>query len=263
MRQRFLAFISLLDRIAVSLRILAAAVLVAMREIGLILAFLALLPTGARAGDAVASKGELSVEDLYRAISCGAETGGECRSEIARWPKRLRGNLKVFIEDPQAGFPADKVKAVIASMRLAITEVNISGADIQIELVDTAAAPLRVHMLDAGWGDRIANSGDAVIDGAKMRATASAIELEPGSGDIARASIAVSGNIAPDIIRAAVLKALMKALGLRFAIDNPHYTGKSVFAELGHDVNTVRRQDMLALRMHYPTGCAKASDCLR
>jgi|GEM_PF-6900331 len=229
----------------------------------LILAFLALQLSPASARDLAVSKGELSVEDLYKATACGADPGGPCRTEIARWPKPLRHKLRVHIRPPDAGFPEDLVKPVIASVRLAITEINVSGSDIQLELVNDPGAPLQIHMIDAAWGDRVADSGDPVLDSAKMRATATGLRLAPAGDAIEKASIAVSGNIAPDIVRAAVLKALLRALGFRYALDNPFYTGKSVFAELGHDVFKIRRQDMLALRLQYPTGCEKASDCLK
>lgn len=234
----------------------------ALRLAGLILALLALPLTAARAQDVAVSKGELPLEDLYRAIACGADAGGPCTTEIAKWPRQMRHPLRIYIHKPQAGFPEDKVKAVIASVRLAVTEINISGSDIRLEVVDDPAAPLHVHMLDVGWDDRIARSGDPLLDGARMRTTASAIRRKPGSGDIEKASIAVGDTIGFDIIRAAVLKSLMKALGLPYAIDNPYYTGKSVFAKFGHGVYEIRRQDMLALRLQYPTGCEKASDCL-
>jgi len=230
---------------------------------GLILAFLSLHLTAASARDVAASKGELSVEDLYKAAACGADPGGSCKTEITRWPKTLRHKLRIHIREPGAGFPDDLVKPVIASVKLAITEINVSGADIQLEVVNSADAPLQVHMIDAAWGDRIADSGDPVLDGARMRATATGLRLAPGGNDIERASIAVSGNIAPDIVRAAILKALLRALGFRYAVDNTFYTGKSVFTELGHDIDKIRRQDMLALRLQYPTGCKKASDCLK
>lgn len=229
----------------------------------LILALFALQPTAANARDAAVSKGELSVEDLYRATACGADPGGPCKTEIATWPKQERHKLRIHIREPEAGFPDDLVKPVIASVRLAITEINISGADIQLEVVSDPDAPLQVHMINASWGDRVADSGDPVLDGAKMRATAIGLGLAPAGNDIEKASIAVSGNIAPDIVRTAVLKALLQALGFRYAVDNSFYTGKSVFAALGHDVQEIRRQDMLALRLHYPTACAKASDCLK
>lgn len=234
----------------------------ALKLAGLILAFLTLHLTAASARDVATSKGELSVEDLYKAAACGAEPGGPCKTEIVRWPKSLRHKLRLHIREPEAGFPDDLVKPVIASVRLAITEINVSGSDIQLEVVNDADAPLQVHMIDAAWGDRIVDSGDPVLDGAKMRATATSLRLAPGGNDIEKASIAVSGNIAPDIVRAAVLKALLQALGFRYAVDNPFYVGKSVFTELGHDIFNIRRQDMLALRLQYPTGCKKASDCL-
>lgn len=232
------------------------------RSAGLILALLPLGVAAAQAADVAVSKGELELPDLYRAIACGADVGGACRTAIVKWPKPLRRKLQVHIREPQTGFPPDLVRAVVASVRLAVTEINISGADIQLEVVGKPTAPLQVHMVEAGWDDPVAGTGDPVIDGTKMRTTASAIRLDPATGEIEKASMAVSGNIAPDIIRAAVLKELLRALGLRTALGNRFYTGKSVFAELGHDVQKIRRQDMLALRLHYPTGCARASDCL-
>jgi len=235
----------------------------ALKLAGLILVLLALQLTAAGARDVAVSNGELSPEDLHNAAACGADPGGPCKTEIARWPKPLRQKLRIHIREPEAGFPDDLVKPVIASLRLAITEINISGSDIQLELVKDTDAPLQVHMIEAAWGDRIAGSGDPALDGAKMRATATGLRLAPGSNDIERASIAVSGNIAPGIVRAAVLKALLQALGFRYAVDNAFYTGKSVFAALGHDVVEIRREDMLALRLQYPTGCEKASDCLK
>ena len=229
---------------------------------GLISAAFFLGVVGASADDHRGAESKLSDQDFYRAVACGADPGGPCTTPIVKWPKDQRHTLQIFIHEPPASFVKDKAKAVIAAVRLAATEVNISGADIQLEVVNTPTAPLHVYMLDAGWGDRITDSGDPILDGAKMRATASAIQVEAGTDTIERASIAVSDTVAFDIIRAAVLKAILKALGFQVAIDDPHYTGNSVFAALGHDVYAIRRQDMLALRMHYPTGCEKASECL-
>lgn len=217
----------------------------------------------ALAADYTVSEGKLSDRDFYRAIACGADVGGWCRIPILKWPSEQRHNLEVFVEDPQDGFPREKVKMVIASVRLAITEVNISGADIQLEFTDRKSAPIHIHMVNAHAGETIAGTGDDILDGASIDGGVTVLRWEHYTNKIVAARIGIASSIPKTIIRSVVLEEIVQSLGLPLDIKNPYYRLKSIFAEDGNNVYKLRRQDTLALRMQYPTGCDKASDCLQ
>lgn len=228
---------------------------------------LALLLSGsavaAAEDDFTVSEGELSNRDFYRAIACGATVGGWCRTPIVKWPSDKRHPLRIFVEEPQAGFVADNVKAVIASVRLAITEVNGSGADIRLEFSEDRSAPVHVYMVGARVGETMTGTGSDRLDGTVIQAGIGSMRWNGATREIVEASIGIAANIPKQIIRSVVLEEMLQVLGLPWDIRNPFYNGKSVFAEESNNIFNIRRHDTFALRLHYPTGCEKASDCLQ
>lgn len=230
---------------------------------GLISAALIFGSPAALAADYTVSEGKLSDRDFYRAIACGADVGGWCRIPILKWPAEQRHNLEVFVEDPQDGFPQEKVKMVIASVRLAINEVNVSGADIQLKFSERKSAPIHVHMVNARAGETIGGTGDDILDGARIEGGVTVLRWENYTNIIAAARIGIASTIPEAIIRSVVLEEIVQSLGLPMDIKNPYYRFKSIFAEDGNNVYKLRRQDTLALRLQYPTGCERASDCLQ
>lgn len=231
---------------------------------GLICAVFFLGLTGALANDYTVSEGKLSDRDFYRAIACGASVDGWCKTAIVKWPQEQRRNLKIFVEKPQDGFPPEKIKMVIASVRLAITEINISGADIQLEFTEKRSAQIHVHMVNARVGETITGTGNRILDGRKIQGGLGVVRWKRNgsTGAIVEAYVGISSNIPKTIIRSVVLEEVVQVLGLWLDIRNPYYTGRSIFAEDANNVYKIRQQDMLALRLHYPTGCEKASECL-
>ena len=213
--------------------------------------------------DFTISEGKLSDRDFYRAIACGAEAGGWCKTPIVKWPTERRNPLRVFVEEPQSGFPAEKVKAVVASVRLAITEINVSGAGIRLEYSDNSSAPLHIHMVGARVGETMAGTGSDRLDGKVIQAGIGSMRWNATTREIVEASVGIASDIPQQVIRSVVLEEILQVLGLPWDIRNPAYTGKSIFAEDANNIFKIRRQDTFALRLHYPTGCEKASDCLK
>ena len=213
--------------------------------------------------DFTVSTGELSNRDFYRAVACGAAVGGWCKTPIVKWPSDERHPLRIFVEEPQSGFPAENVKAVIASVRLAITEVNVSGADIRLEYSEDRAAPIHIHMVSARVGETMTGTGSDRLDGTVIQAGIGAMRWNGRTREIVEASVGVASDIPPQIIRSVMLEEILQVLGLPWDIRNPAYAGKSVFSEDSNNIFRIRRQDTFALRLHYPTGCEKASDCLQ
>jgi hypothetical protein len=235
-----------------------------IRRAALIMAFiLAYSPFATAEDDFTVSKGELSNRDFYRAIACGAEVGGWCRTPIVKWPSDKRHPLRIYVEDPQSGFPAEKVKAIVASVRLAITEINVSGADIRLEYSEDRSAPIHVYMVGARVGETMQDTGSERLDGSVIQAGIGSMRWNGVTHEIVEASVGIASDIPKQIIRSVVLEEIIQVLGLPWDIRNPAYTGKSIFSEDSNNIFKIRRQDTFALRLHYPTGCEKASDCLQ
>ena len=235
-----------------------------IRRAALIMALIfACSPVAAAEDDFTVSKGELSNRDFYRAIACGAEVNGWCRTPIVRWPSDKRHPLRIYVEGPQAGFPPENVKAVVASVRLAITEINVSGADIRLEFSKDRAAPIHVYMVGARMGEPMQGTGRERLDGTVIQAGIGTMRWNGVTREIVEASVGIASDIPKPVIRSVVLEEIIQILGLPWDIRNPAYAGKSIFSEDSNNIFKLRRQDTFALPLHYPTVCEKASDCLQ
>ncbi|KEO50856.1 DUF2927 domain-containing protein [Thioclava pacifica] len=199
--------------------------------------------------------GKLSDRDFYRAVACEAKPGGACKLPTRKWFAPKRRNLTVAIKFISPRFP-DRSRREIHNALLAAThEINAVGADLRLSYVTGTRADIEIFLSATATGGIVRDTGDRNVDGTNME-TGSVARVtffwQTHSGQITDADIVFSKDILSRDIRSVVLEELTQSLGFSTDIVNPYYTKRSIFSEDGNVVTTLRGQDAMALRTHYP-----------
>lgn len=209
----------------------------------------ALLPLPAAAQEFVTVDGELSDEDFYRLVACGAPPGGACSKPTIRWPPDRRLRLRTGIARVSPAFPTYKLDLVDRALDAAIDEINGAGAQLFLERSYEGDMDIPVFLLDTPQGGTIRGTGNAEIEGTDL--SIGRVVLRTRGESITAAAIAISRDIRRREIASVMLEELVQAMGLPTDIASPAYDS-SIFSENGNSVVWLRGQDAEALRRHYP-----------
>ena len=199
----------------------------------------------------VATQGQLSDDDFYRLVACGAAPGGPCTKPEIRWP--TQSPLRVALARVDRAFLGGKQMRARAALIRALQYLNDAGAGLRLVQTDDAdIADIRIYLLDTDGSAPVQNSRIEGIDGATIRGATVRVWWNNQGGEITRATIVFSTNLPISQYESAMLEELTQALGFMTDIRNPAYDGVSIFSEDSNASKTLGPQDIMVLRRHYP-----------
>ena len=212
---------------------------------------LALCASAARA-EFVILPGPASDDDFYRAVSCGAPPGGDCRIQHRRWPPGQSQRLTVRVVQVQPGYPEPLAAQVDSALDTAIAEINRVGP-VTLRLTrdpDAPRADISVYLVDAANGEQITGTGLPFLDGTSI--ANAQVRVRSDGPRILRAWIVFTQSLTPETAPSVVLEELFQSLGFLFDVRGPHYAGRSILDEDGSAVKSLTGQDARLLSMKYP-----------
>ena len=212
------------------------------------------LSSPARAVDYVVTTGILSDEQFYQLVSCGAVPGGVCQQDPIVWPEATRRALTIGFAQRDGGFPSRTARSVLLGLRNAIRQINRIGADLMLVETDPGQpADILIYLQDVPEGGTINGTGLRGLDGVQIEIGRFHV-LWDHNRNITRAGIVLSRDLRPHDAASVILEEIVQSLGLIYDIRNPAYRNRSIFDEDGNAVTSLRAQDVVALRRHYPGG---------
>jgi hypothetical protein len=225
---------------------------IALRRIGRLLSVLAVLGIGAAAALAehIPVSGPIDDEAFYRLVACAAPPGGECQKPFVRWPYERALGITVGITRIDDTIGQERAAGAQAALVHAIDQINRSGA--RVWLRNTADRPdIQVLLLDIPKRSVLSGTGVDGLDGNRIDAAHVHVWWN-GRREITRGAIVISNGVARNEMMSTMLEEVYQALGLMTDIDHPYYSRTSIVAQVGTTQTTPGRQDLMALRRHYP-----------
>ena len=207
-----------------------------------------LLASPAVAQEYVSVRGTLADDAFYQVVACAASPGAACRKPFLRWSPAKRAALTVSLGTGTLRLAAAQRVPYEAALDAALAEVNALGADIRLRRV-AGPADIAVHVVATHPGRTMRDTGVPGLDGVVL--PLARVSVSARAGEIRAAQIAVSAHARRAEIPSLLLEEIVQALGLITDIRGGAYGG-SIFAEDSNSVTTLRSQDAMALRRHYP-----------
>lgn len=208
-----------------------------------------LAPAAATAQEFITVPDLISDEDFYRLVACAAPPGQDCAKPMIRWPRTRRHPLRVGIASVAPGVPDYKFDLVDRAIDSAIAEINATGADLVLVRVYEGALDVPFYLVETPQGGRIEGTSIADLDGSEI--AIARVVLRSRGSHIHGAAIAISKDVRRREIASVVLEELVQSLGLPTDINGPAYL-RSIFSETTNTAVSLRGQDAMALRRHYP-----------
>jgi hypothetical protein len=198
--------------------------------------------------DGVTVTRQLSDEEFYRLVTCGAPPGGDCRSNSLRWEKKTLSVTLVEGSDP---LPRRFIPRVATALRDAIREVNKTGAGISLRYTTRQDdADIRVLATTIQEGTRLSDkpgfSGSGIMGVGYMTVWSDAEDR------IVEAVILISTDITQADLPSVMLEELTQSLGFLYDVEGPAYEGVSILSQTSNATTSLTGQDVRILRMHYP-----------
>lgn len=201
------------------------------------------------------SAGQLSDAAFYRAVTCLAPPGENCKERSLRWPKFIRGRLSVSLAGVQGSNPYF-VSRVRNALEGAIVEINNAGSGIRLRSV---------------WGPQanLANIQIYVVAPPAESPKIQKLSFPPLIGRVADPSVTVRSTLGSRILsagigiamepkiegqlRGIVLREILAGLGFKYKVQNSFYVSRSVLAmPYTGQIGRLGPADVKALRLHYP-----------
>lgn len=224
-----------------------------MKPLRILLAAVFCLTAGAvGAQEYVTAKGKLSDEDFYRLVACAAPPGGSCQKRFVRWSKRDAQRLSIRVVQTDNGYPARVATKVSAMLEEILAEINGTGANLSLSLGPQGATPdIRIFLLDLPRTADVAGTGLPWFDGNPLQLARFQMGWRD-DGTIIECAIALSRDVRIAEVRRVLIEEITQCLGFVTDIGGSYYETRSVFSETGNAANTLKPQDIKALRRHYP-----------
>ncbi|MDO9640958.1 MAG: hypothetical protein Q7J44_20695 [Pseudotabrizicola sp.] len=197
--------------------------------------------------DGVTVEGILPDADFFRAATCGAAPGQDCRQPPVTWGKQSL-TLAVVPSDAQSGLLFRMLLS--ASVDYAIAQINGAGSALSITRIAGPEADIRLSLTDATDGSQIAEVPG--MSGAGVMGVGYATLWWTPDHKITEASILISTSITPGEIVSVVLEEIFQATGPVFDIDAAAYEGVSILSQTSNATVTIAGQDARLLRHLYP-----------
>ncbi|MEM7472648.1 MAG: DUF2927 domain-containing protein [Pseudomonadota bacterium] len=205
------------------------------------------------AADFITSEGRLDDDSFYMLVACAAKPGGSCVEPLVRWAPRDAQDLTIGITEIKSDFPEDKRGPAQDALVAALTQINETGAAINMRLVEAQQDPhITVHLWDQNEGERIKGAALSNMNGIQMGQGYVHIWWD-SRRNLSRGVILISKDVALDDLNSIMLEEVTQSLGLLTDIDNPWYDTRSIFAENSNFLTALQRQDKMVLRRHYPS----------
>lgn len=201
----------------------------------------------AQAFDGVTVDGILPDADFFRAATCGAAPGQDCRHPPLSWPKQTL-TLAVIPSDAQSGLIFRMLLS--ASVDYAIARINGAGSGLTITRIAGPEADIRLSLTDATDGSPIPEVPG--VSGAGVMGVGYASLWWTPDHKITDASILISTAITPGEIVSVVLEEIFQTTGPVFDIDAAAYEGVSILSQTSNATLTIAGQDARLLRHLYP-----------
>lgn len=196
--------------------------------------------------------GPVSDHDFYRAVSCGAAPGQDCKIRDRRWPPGKSQNLSVRIMQVHQDFPPELGAILDTAVDAAITEIN-RAAPITVGLHRDPLTPrpdIAVYIIMKSEDNRIAGTN---LRGFEDQPIANArVIVRSTNARIQRAWVLLTQSLTPETAHSVVLEEMTQALGFLFDVRGPAYANQSIFDEDGSVVTRLDGQDAAVLTMKYP-----------
>lgn len=201
----------------------------------------------AAAQEYVSVRGALADEDFYRVVACAATPGSPCRKPFLRWSSERRRDLTVGFAGSGARAGGAKASAFETALDTAMREVNALDAGLRLRRSD-AVPDIAIYIVPTAPGRVMRNTGVPELDG--VRLPLARVSIRTRSGEIRRATIAISAQARRHDVASLLLEEIVQGLGLITDIRGRAYHG-SIFAEDSNSTVALRGQDAMALRRHY------------
>ena len=212
-----------------------------------------ILATGAaQAQEFITASNMLSDNDFYRLVSCAAPPNGDCQKEVVRWSATDAQDVSIGFVQIEPGYPQDLVRAAQIALASAISELNAADANLHVTLGHNKRKPdIGIHLLTIVEGDKIRNTGPDLLDGEPLEAAKIKIWWREDHSLI-EGAIVFGKDINPAALPSVMLEEVTQAMGLLTDIGGTVYESQSIFSESSNQLTTLSRQDVMALRRHYP-----------
>ena len=197
--------------------------------------------------DGVVASALLPDADLYRLATCGAAPGQTCRGPLMRWTK---ATLSLRIARATAPGPPGFEARLRDAARLAIAQINGTGAAIAITLTDAATADITIRPTQLGEGTVLTEVPG--FSGAGIMGVGYMTVWSDETDAITEAVILISTSITEADLRSVMLEEITQSLGFLYDIDGPAYEGVSILSQTSNATITLEGQDAALLRLHYP-----------
>lgn len=219
----------------------------------LLLSLALAVPTGtAFAQEFVTAKGRLSDDDFYRLVTCAAPPGGECQKSPVRWRPKDAKDLTLGTLHVTKGVPPRLRTQVEEALDHAIDKLNAAGANLHIRYAEPSETPdIKILFLGIQEGATIAGTGISALDGTVIAAATFTISWR-GDRTLTDCYISVSSSVRFGDAYSIMLEELTQCMGLSTDIGGSYYETKSVFSETSNSLARLGKQDLMALRRHYP-----------
>lgn len=213
---------------------------------------LMLAASAASAQEFITTNTPLSDTDFYRLVSCAAPPGGRCQKDLVRWSPADAQDVSIGIVQIEDGYPQAIAQWVSDALSSAISELNASDANLTITLSDKGIKPdIGIHLLTIVEGDLIRQTGLNPLDGAVIQAAKTQLWWRHDLSLI-QGAIVFGKDIDPAYLPSIMLEEVTQSMGLLTDIGGAFYQNRSIFSESSNQLTALGRQDVMALRRHYP-----------
>lgn len=212
----------------------------------------ALVAADAAAQEYVTVKGPLSDDDFYRLVTCAAPPGGDCQKTSARWSARKARDLTYAIVFVAEGFPPRLRARIEEGLDRGAEVLNAAGADLHVRRARASERPdISVRLLDIPEGARIRGTGVPELEGVPIGAATNTL-IWNDARKLVACHISSSNNADLDEVVSGMVEEITQCLGFNTDIGGRHYETRSIFSETSNTLVRPGKQDIMALRRHYP-----------
>jgi hypothetical protein len=201
----------------------------------------------------VTARGKLSDDDFYRLVACAAPPGEACQKPFVRWAPADARDLTIRLVQVDPGYPGNVAEKVEAMLDRTLAELNGSGANLRLRRVAPGVTPdISLHLLDLPMGSMVAGTGLTWFDGNPLTTARMQAGWRNDDGSIFICAVAFSRDVEVRAVQRILLEEITQCLGLMTDVRGGHYESRSIFSEDGMQAKTLKGQDLMALRRHYP-----------
>jgi hypothetical protein len=213
---------------------------------------LCLLASPLAAQEFLTTETRLSDDDFYRLVACAAPVSGDCQKDIVRWSPADAQDVSIGIVQVAESYPPNLLQTIDNALDAAIAEVNAADANLRLTRSEISTIPdVGIHLLDIAEGDPIDGTGLDPLDGQIIEAAKAQLWWR-GNLTLTEGAIVFGTDVDPGEVASIILEEVTQTMGLLTDIGGDYYQSRSIFSETSNQLTRLGRQDVMALRRHYP-----------